>query len=217
MPSQHWGGWGGELFGPPLDPGIVHPSLAGSEQQWHCLPRDWHRPRAWRQLRDHSRIWTRGGSRAPPHSCTHGAALGLCPLFKALRGEQGRSWENKAWQSVERQKDLPWLSEASRADKRGSLWKWQRLWLVCGNLERPAPAQPAFMNHWAALLPRARTCSGLFLSLFAAPDWVSWLLMVCPLSKNYWGWDRGEAWSGASYIGSRKNAHFLNSHPRSLP
>lgn len=30
--STGGGGRGGGLFGPPLDPGIVHPSLAGSER-----------------------------------------------------------------------------------------------------------------------------------------------------------------------------------------
>lgn len=57
--------------------------------------------------------WVSGCPGGHP-ACAQGAHGDSSP-FLTLRGERGGSWANKEQQSMERQKDLPWLSEASES------------------------------------------------------------------------------------------------------
>lgn len=116
-----WGG-GHRLSPHPPQTLHLHPSLAGAGSEAHqervgfC----WLHPSG-SAARPHARVPgcrvapRRGRSHLSPQRYPAGQPRGLFPLFKAPRGERGGSWENKERQSMERQKDLPWLSEASES------------------------------------------------------------------------------------------------------
>lgn len=117
-----WGGGHRLSPHPPPQTLHLHPSLAGAGSEAHqervgfC----WFHPSG-SAARPHARVPgcrvapRRGRSHLSPQRYPAGQPRGLFPLFKAPRGERGGSWENKERQSMERQKDLPWLSEASES------------------------------------------------------------------------------------------------------
>lgn len=93
--------------------------------------------------------WHLGGAGATsPRSGTRPGSPGDSSPFLRLRGVSGagagRTKSGNLWKD---KRICPGSVKQAKADKRGSLWKRQQLGLVCGNLERPAPAQPAFMNY----------------------------------------------------------------------
>lgn len=90
---------------------VASSARAGMSWCWGVRWAGWHPQQRWDPaLLAAGQVGAQAGT---PSECW--PARGDSSPFLTPRGEQGGSWENKEQQSMERQKDLPWLSEASES------------------------------------------------------------------------------------------------------